>query len=146
VNLKLESLYRELLKLYPAEYRAVFAEEMLCVFHELLEDNGRRELAVVFGFALRETTGLLRGVSTEWNAKLAADAYRSARLIGASSLLANCVAKLIYALYRSNILFTSRCVPDLRLMRPAGTSWDSWFGAATPRSAATSSLTSTGTN
>ena len=59
------SIYQALLKLYPAEYRAVFGDEMLCVLRgvhaEMAHARARQRLA----FYLREVTGLLRGAASE---------------------------------------------------------------------------------
>jgi hypothetical protein len=52
-------------------------------------------------FVLTEFAGLLAGVTKEWAAKLTTD--RAVR---------------------------GRCLPDLRMMRPAGVSKEAWFSAA----------------
>jgi len=124
--------YKILLRLYPSDHRAIFADEMLSVFEQSAEE--RRGHAGLIRFALADLMGMLIGAGAEWIAKLAYDAYRLANLVRHFYLLADCIAKLIYAMCYSNRCFRSRCVPDLRIMRPAGVSWESWYGARTYRS------------
>jgi hypothetical protein len=54
--------YETLLGLYPADYRARFAAEMLSTFEKVAE-----------GRAFAELTGLLTGTAAEWFAKLTTD-------------------------------------------------------------------------
>jgi hypothetical protein len=93
--------YQILLKLYPADYRASFAAGMLDAFEKAAEDGRRRGRAAFVCFALAELTGLLTGAAADWIAKLTTD--RSVR---------------------------GRCLPDLRMVRPAGVSRESWFRGA----------------
>lgn len=58
--------YRTVLKLYPADYRAMFGVEMIHTFEEVSEDRGLR--------VLPELMGLLAGAGAEWIAKLTTDA------------------------------------------------------------------------
>jgi hypothetical protein len=93
--------YQALLQLYPADYRASFAAGMLDAFDKTAEDSRCRGRVSLVRFALAELAGLLMGAAAEWIAKLTTD--RSAR---------------------------GRCLPDLRMMRPAGVSQESWFRGA----------------
>ncbi len=54
--------YQTLLKLYPFDFRAAFAAEMLAAFDTLDAQRGGVELA-----------GLLAGAAAEWTAKLTTD-------------------------------------------------------------------------
>lgn len=60
--------YELLLHLYPAEYRRVFATEMLAVIEEAAEDHHPTR-------AIIETLALLRGAALEWTAKLEQGAH-----------------------------------------------------------------------
>ena len=63
------------LRWYPADYRATFANEMQGAFEHLAaERRGSGSLAT---FAIREVAGLVCGAMAEWAAKLTSD--RSAR-------------------------------------------------------------------
>jgi hypothetical protein len=97
----MQRAYRTLLQLYPVDYQASFAAGMLDVFDRAAEDSRRRGRAMLARFALAEVTGLLMGATAEWIAKLTTD---------------RCVR--------------GRCLPDLRMMRPAGVSRESWFRGA----------------
>ena len=70
--------YQAILQLYPAEYRAIFAPEMLQTFQEAAIERRGRGRAAFLRFAVRELTGLLGGLSREWRAKWTAqDGYMS---------------------------------------------------------------------
>jgi hypothetical protein len=58
--------YRILLRLYPADYRALFAGEMLQAFDRVAEE--RR------GILVREWIGAIGGAGAEWIAKWTTDA------------------------------------------------------------------------
>ena len=62
-------MYRAILKLYPCEHQASFAAEMVETFEQSFTDCRQRGRAAMFRFALRELTGLLEGLTTEWLAK-----------------------------------------------------------------------------
>lgn len=81
-------LYEIALRLYPYDFRAMFAADMLAVLVE--RPPGMREWIAI---------GL--GAAREWLAKLTTDRYVRAR-----------------------------CLPDVRMMRPAGISKEVWFGRA----------------
>lgn len=93
--------YQTLLKLYPVDYRASFSAAMLDAFGNAAEDGRHQGRAACVRLALAELTGLLKGAAAEWIAKFTTD--RSVR---------------------------GRCLPDLRMMRPAGVSRESWFRRA----------------
>jgi len=59
--------YKHLLRLYPRDYRAMFAFEMLAAFEQAAEERHG------CGFVLAEITGLLIGAALEWIAKLTSD-------------------------------------------------------------------------
>jgi hypothetical protein len=102
--MRLEQAYRTLLRLYPSDYRALFALEMQTAFERALEERRLLGRPVFVRFLLGEFIGLLRCVGAEWIAKLTTDT--SVR---------------------------GRCLPDLRLMRPPGVSRELWFAAAYQR-------------
>ncbi|HUB79624.1 MAG TPA: hypothetical protein VMB03_12545 [Bryobacteraceae bacterium] len=58
----IKRIYRLLLSLYPYDYRAMFAQEMLRTFDQLTPDRHTRELA-----------SLLIGTAREWIAKRTTD-------------------------------------------------------------------------
>jgi hypothetical protein len=58
-------LYRLMLRLYPPAHRAKFGEEMMAVLQQGSTDSSHQPLAARFWFAIRETTGLLRGALQE---------------------------------------------------------------------------------
>lgn len=60
------TLYKHLLRLYPALHRRVFGEEMLTVFRQLHSDALQKGAAGQFRFYLREGTGLLMGACAEY--------------------------------------------------------------------------------
>jgi hypothetical protein len=93
--------YRILLGIYPADYRALFAEEKSHVFEKAYEEYRDRGWSETVRFAIGETIGLLVGAGGEWAAKLTTD--RSHR---------------------------GRYLPDLRMMRPPGVSKELWFSGA----------------
>lgn len=59
------AVYRKLLRLYPAEHRRRFGEEMLAVLVEGRDESGRLELFARGRLVLRETGGLLMGALRE---------------------------------------------------------------------------------
>jgi hypothetical protein len=63
------SLYRHLLRLYPASHRDRFGEEMVLVFGEMQAESARMGTGTQIGFYLRETAGLMTGALQErWRA------------------------------------------------------------------------------
>lgn len=59
------AVYRTLLRLYPAEHRQLFGEEMLAVLVEERDENAKRKLLARGRLVTRETAGLLRGALRE---------------------------------------------------------------------------------
>src|SRR5579884_861854 len=59
------ALYRQLLRLYPAEHRESFGEEMIAVLAEERKENGGRGITARARLLLRESTGLLMGAIRE---------------------------------------------------------------------------------
>lgn len=58
--------YKLLLLLYPPEYRAEFAEEMLATFAESAQERRERGYVVFALFVMEEINGLLSGAAKEW--------------------------------------------------------------------------------
>jgi hypothetical protein len=90
--------YDFLLRLYPRDYRAMFANEMSSAFEEASAESRRQGRGVYARFALAELTALTMGAGVEWVAKLTTDS--SVR---------------------------GRTLPDRLLMRPPGVSWDAHY-------------------
>lgn len=59
------TVYRQLLRLYPAEHRDLFGEEMLAVLADERAENAHRRMAARTRLLLRESTGLLIGALRE---------------------------------------------------------------------------------
>jgi len=59
------TVYKQLLRLYPAAYREQFGEEMLSVFLDLSADNAKKKPFTRTVFAFREIAGLVRGAVGE---------------------------------------------------------------------------------
>jgi hypothetical protein len=90
-----------LLRLYPRDYRAMFAAEMSSAFEEASAERRRQGWGVYARFALAELKALTMGAGIEWVAKLTTDS--SVR---------------------------GRTLPDRLLMRPPGVSWDAYHAGA----------------
>lgn len=54
-------VYQNLLRLYPAEYRKQFGEEMIAVFQDLRAENEQKNFLLRSLFSVREFSGLMRG-------------------------------------------------------------------------------------
>jgi len=93
--------YELLLRLYPRDYRAMFATEMSNAFREALAEYRGQGWRAYARFAAAELMGLTMGAGVEWIAKLTTD--RTVR---------------------------GRSLPDRLLMRPPGVSWDAHFAGA----------------
>lgn len=93
--------YQTLLRLYPSDYRALFAQEMQNAFERAAGEHRLLGRPVFVRFLLGEFIGLSIGVGAEWIAKLTTDS--SVR---------------------------GRCLPDLRMMRPTGVPRELWFAGA----------------
>src|ERR1700757_1190739 len=59
------TVYRNLLRLYPAEHRKFFGEEMLAVLCKESDENADKRLFTRSRFFIREIVGLLRGALRE---------------------------------------------------------------------------------
>jgi hypothetical protein len=93
--------YQALLALYPSDYSARFAPEMLLAFERAAEERRKQRRTTLISFVLAELTGLLIGAAAEWIAK-----------------------------FTSSSSVRGRCLPDLRKMRPTGVPRDVWFAGA----------------
>ena len=102
--MNLRQVYSRLLRLYPSDYRVVFAAEMLAVMEGVVEE-GRGNRSGSARLVLRELSGLLAGAAREW------------------------LAKAAYSVHHSNSYITGRGLPDRLLMRPAGVAWETFYTA-----------------
>jgi hypothetical protein len=93
--------YEFLLRLYPRDYRARFANEMSRAFEEAAAERRQQGRGAYARFAIAELMGLTMGAGVEWIAKLTTDT--SVR---------------------------GRTLPDRLLMRPPGVSWDAHYAGA----------------
>src|SRR3954447_7203760 len=59
------TVYRRLLRLYPAEYRRLFGEEMMAVFSEQSDEIAKTTIAVRGRLFAREVAGLVNGALRE---------------------------------------------------------------------------------
>jgi hypothetical protein len=84
--MSLTQVCRAAVGLYPYDFRAVFAADMLAT----LDERASR---------FRDLISIVSGAAREWFVKLTTDRYVRAR-----------------------------CLPDVRMMRPAGISKEIWFG------------------
>ena len=101
--MELKRAYDILLRLYPADYRALFDDEMLTAFEEAAEERRERGRAVFARFVLAELASLVIGAGAEWSAKFTQDARRS------------------------NISASAKAHRLLLKMRPLGVSRDSFY-------------------
>ena len=92
--------YRTLLRLYPADYRALFARQMLDSFEREAKERRCGRVAFI-RFLLAELAGLISSAGAEWVAKWTTDS-----------------------------VVRGRALPDLRMMRPPGVSRERWFAGA----------------
>ena len=69
-------LYDLLLRLYPADVRALFAAEMSSVFLSAAEEQRRRGRLALTRLACGELFGLLRGALGEWTARVLEAVFR----------------------------------------------------------------------
>jgi hypothetical protein len=65
----MRNLYTTILRLYPREYRAAFASEMLQTLEEAISGHRTRGRVAFLSFAVCELTGILTGLVSEWLAK-----------------------------------------------------------------------------
>ncbi len=100
----MKRIYTLVLKVYPRDFKAAFAPEMINAFDRATEEC-RRPGRSYARFVSAEVAGLLAGAAAEWFAKLTTDAA-----------------------------VRGRCIPDRLLMRPPGVSWDAHYGYFDSRS------------
>ena len=93
--------YQALLRLYPADYKASFAAEMLNTFMKATEACRAQGRLRFVRFTLAELVGIIIGAANEWVSKWTTD----------SSI-------------------RGRCLPDLQKMRPPGVPQKLWFAGA----------------
>ena len=93
--------YATLLRLYPRDFRALFAAEMLAAFESTAEEQRACGRTAFARFAVTELAGLLIACGVEWVAKLTTDS--SVR---------------------------GRYLPDRLMMRPPGVAWEVHYGPA----------------
>jgi hypothetical protein len=63
------SVYQAILRLYPTEYRAAFAPEILQTLEQAASDRRAQGHILFLSFAVCELTGVLTGLFSEWMAK-----------------------------------------------------------------------------
>jgi hypothetical protein len=100
-------IYSILLRLYPREYRMLFASEMTAVIAAAITDRWNEGRLPFISFALREVTGVVEGAGREQ------------------------IAKLAHSLSHTSSYINGRGLPDRLLMRPAGIAWESYYGLFT---------------
>ena len=94
-----QRIYNLVLRIYPAEYRALFGAEMSTVVGKMTQNQRRQGRIARAHFFLGEITGLLLGAAREW------------------------IAKLAYSVSHSVNYIDGRGLPDPLLMRAPGVSW-----------------------
>jgi hypothetical protein len=70
VKKRMTIAYKLLLLLYPPEYRAEFAEEMLATFAESAQERRERGYVVFARFVMEEINGVLSGAAKQWIEKI----------------------------------------------------------------------------
>src|SRR4051794_33020736 len=65
-------IYKSILQLYPAEFRAAFSPEMIGTFEQALADHKQVGMLTYLWFSVGEFAGLLKGSLVQHLAKLAA--------------------------------------------------------------------------
>lgn len=96
--MRMGTIYRTLLRLYPGDFRVWFGAEMSEAFEARAGERRAIGRVVLLRFAFAELIGLVKGAAAEWAAKLATDPAQRAR-----------------------------SVPDLRMMRPPGITREAYF-------------------
>lgn len=96
-----QRVFAVLLYLYPNDYSALFAGEMITAFQQGCNEHRSQGRASFVRFVIAELAGLIIRMAAEWIAKLTTDT--STR---------------------------GRALPDFRKMRPAGVPYELWFAAA----------------
>jgi len=96
--MNLERAYGTLLRLYPYDFKALFALDMLSSFEQESAERRRQSRLALQHFVVREFFGVLIGAGEEWIAKVTTDRW-----------------------------VRGRYLPDLRMMRPPGVRRELWF-------------------
>jgi hypothetical protein len=65
----MRNFYKAVLRLYPAEYRAAFAGEILQTLDQAVSERRTRGRASFISFIVGELIGVLSGLFSEWMAK-----------------------------------------------------------------------------
>jgi hypothetical protein len=99
--MNLSRVYRSLLRLYPNDYQARFAAEMLHSFEHAVEERRGQDRWIAICFIRSEFCDAIAGAAAEWVSKWTTDP--SVR---------------------------GRCLPDVRMMRPPGVPRELWFAGA----------------
>jgi hypothetical protein len=86
---KMKRAYKTLLWLYPADYRALFAAEMLHTFEKAAEECRARRPGRFVKFVFAELVGLVTGAAAEWIAKLTTDASVRGRCLSRQDKVAD---------------------------------------------------------
>jgi hypothetical protein len=94
-------VYRSLLGLYPRDYRALFAAEMVTAFEQGCEERRGHGRTALVRFTVAELAGLAASAGAEWIAKLT-----------------------------TNSAVRGRCLPDRMRMRPPGVPWEVHYAGA----------------
>ena len=95
--MRVDRMYRALLRLYPADYVARFGGEMRAAFGAAAQEMRRNRGREYLGFLAAEAMALTAGACREWVAKLVSDPAARARIL-----------------------------PDCRRMRPVGVTRAEW--------------------
>jgi len=96
-------VYKALLRIYPQEYREMFASEMLDAFEDVFQEFCLRGPSSLLLFLFLELVSILKGASTEW------------------------IARFNYSIYHSSSYLSRSCLPSRLLMRPAGVAREAYF-------------------
>src|SRR5262245_36000854 len=102
--------YKALLQIYPPEYRAMFAGEMLVAFEVLSRERSRLGASSQFLFLFMDLGSILKGASTKW------------------------IDRFTYSIYHSSSYLSRSCLPNRLLMRPAGIAREVYFFESDPGS------------
>ena len=103
-------VYKALLRIYPKEYREMFASEMLDAFADVFQECSLKGTSSLLLFLFLELVSILKGASTEW------------------------IARFNYSIYHSSSYLSRSCLPNRLLMRPAGIAREAYFLEVAPGS------------
>ncbi len=91
----MKQVFDFLLRLYPAEYRAMFADEIRSVLHKSREDHRKKGTLAFFVLEIREALGLLIGLGREWIARLTSvEIYLGEEDAGIAHQIAECEGRI----------------------------------------------------